>query len=259
MDDDKRAVGLRVLIVGASSGIGRELASQLAVQGASVVACARRRERIDEMAGVSALECDVQDPTQCHGVVSDACEILGGLDALVYVAGITRITPLDRADIDDWLEIFTTNMFGAALVAKSAIPHLVAANSQGRALFLTSDASDLAMPGLVAYAASKSSLGRFCQGLGAEFPSLRVTEIVVGPTAGTEVTDQIQPDEFVTWASRWFEEGYIRHGMLQPRDVARVIVETILSASPAAQVLAAGPEEETATSLDEGRRQAEGS
>src|ERR1700733_15078965 len=120
MDDDKRAVGLRVLIVGASSGIGRELASQLAAQGASVVAAARRRDRIREMPSVSALECDVQDPTQCHGVVSDACAILGGLDALVYVAGITRITPLDRADIDDWIDIFTTNMFGAALVAKAA-------------------------------------------------------------------------------------------------------------------------------------------
>jgi NAD(P)-dependent dehydrogenase (short-subunit alcohol dehydrogenase family) len=259
MHDEKRARGLRVLIVGASSGIGRELASQLAAQGVRVAACARRRQRIEEIPGVSALECDVQDPVQCRTVVAEACDVLGGLDVLVYVAGLTRITPLDQAGFNDWLEIFATNIFGAAMVTKAALPHLTSRKSQGRALFLTSDAADLAMPGLVAYAASKSSLGRFCQGLAAEFPSLKVSEIVVGPTAGTELVDQIQPDEFVTWASRWFEEGFIRHGMLQSPDVARTVVETILSDSPPPRVLAAGPEEETATSLDEGRRQAQGS
>ena len=208
--------------------------------------------------GVSALACDVQDPDQCRAVVTDAAGILGGLDALVYVAGITRLTPLQQANMEDWLQIFTTNVFGAAMVAKAALSHLTSGTSRGRALFATSDASDLAMPGLVAYAASKSALGRFCQGLAAEFPSLKVSEIVVGPTAGTEVIDAIQPDAFAPWVTRWFAEGFIRHAILQPPEVARIIIETVLSESPPSRVLAAGRDGETATSFEEARRPAGG-
>jgi NAD(P)-dependent dehydrogenase (short-subunit alcohol dehydrogenase family) len=246
-----------VLVVGASSGIGSEVASQLAAQGAHVVACARRRERIEALPGVSPLECDVLDPNQCAAVVADAVRIIGGLDALVYVAGITRIIPLDRSGYDDWLEIFATNVFGAALIAQAAIPTLTSDDSQGRALFITSDAAALAMPGLVAYAASKAALARFCQGLAAEFPTLTVTEVVVGPTAGTEVTDKLEPEEFIEWAARWYEEGYIRHGMLHSPEVAKMILEALLSDSPPDQLIAAAPEEETAASLEESRRQAE--
>lgn len=246
-----------MLVVGASSGIGSEVASQLSAKGAHVVACARRKERIEALPGVSPLECDVQDPTQCAAVVADAVHIIGGLDALVYVAGITRITPLERSGYDDWLEIFATNVFGAALIARAAIPSLTSDDSQSRALFITSDAATLAMPGLVSYAASKAALARFCQGLAVEFPTLTVTEVVVGPTAGTEVTDKLEQEEFIQWATRWYEEGYIRHGMLHSTDVAKMIVETLLSNSPPAQLIAAAPAEETAPSLEESRRQAE--
>jgi NAD(P)-dependent dehydrogenase (short-subunit alcohol dehydrogenase family) len=255
--DHNQVAGLRVLVVGASSGIGSEVASQLAAKGALVAACARRRDRLEELSGAAPLECDVQDPAQCAAVVADAVRLLGGLDALVYVAGITRITPLERSGYDDWLEIFATNVFGAALIARAAIPSLSADDSQGRALFITSDAASLAMPGLVSYAASKAALARFCQGLASEFPALAVTEVVVGPTAGTEVADKLEPEEFIKWATRWYEEGYIRHGMLHSPDVANMIVDTLLSHSPPAQLIAAAPEDETATSLEESRRHAE--
>src|SRR5438309_927268 len=64
-----RASGLRALVVGASSGIGREVAQQLVAEGAEVVVAARRVERLLAMAGVAALTCDVRDPAQCEAVV----------------------------------------------------------------------------------------------------------------------------------------------------------------------------------------------
>jgi NAD(P)-dependent dehydrogenase (short-subunit alcohol dehydrogenase family) len=257
MGTDRRARGLRALIVGASSGIGQALAGQLAESGARVVACARRRERIEAAPDLVALECDVRDPLQCDAVVAEASRHLGGLDALVYCAALSQITPLDHSGIDEWYDVFATNLFGAALVTRAALPHLCASDSQGRALFLTSDASDRAYPGLVAYSASKSALGRFCQGLESEFPQLKVSEVIVGPTAGTEIADHFDPTEFEKWATRWFAEGFVRFGMQQPDDVAALIVDAMVNEAPSSRIEATGPVELSATSLDEGRRQAE--
>jgi NAD(P)-dependent dehydrogenase (short-subunit alcohol dehydrogenase family) len=153
--------------------------------------------------------------------------------------------------------VFETNMFGAALVTKAAIPHLTAPDSGGRAVFLSSDASELAFPGLVAYSASKAALGRFCQGLGDELPALKVSEVVVGPTAGTEVANSFEPAEFEEWAVRWFEGGFVRHGLQQPSDVVATILEVLLAESPPARVMAVGAVEDAARSLSEGRLQAE--
>jgi NAD(P)-dependent dehydrogenase (short-subunit alcohol dehydrogenase family) len=257
VDGDERAHGLRTLVVGASSGIGRELALQLGQLGASVVAAARRADRLEDLPGVAALRCDVRDDGQCQRLVDDTVAQLGGLDAVVYAAGLSRITPLHRTGIDEWRAVFETNVFGPALVTRAAIPHLTAPDSQGRALFLSSDASELAFPGLVAYSASKAALGRFCQGLGDELPALKVSEVVVGPTSGTEVANNFDPADFEEWAVRWFEGGFVRHGMQQPADVVATILEVLLAESPPTRVMAVGAAEDAATSLSEGRLQAE--
>jgi NAD(P)-dependent dehydrogenase (short-subunit alcohol dehydrogenase family) len=258
-DFDLMAKVPRVLVMGASSGIGQELVRQLSARAADVVACARRVDRIAEMDGVVAYRCDLRDAEQCAAAVARAAEVMGGLDVLVHSAGLSRITPLDSTGYDEWTEVFATKLFGAAMVTRAAIPHLSDAASQGRALFLTSTSTsaDLAFPGLVAYSASKAALSRFCQGLAVEFPSLRVSEVVVGPTAGTGVADNFEPAAFEKWATRWFEEGFVRHGMQQPADVAGLIVDAIFDDAPPARLDVAGPSALGATSLEEGRHQAE--
>ena len=228
--------GLRVMVVGASSGIGYEVARQLLEAGASVAGGARRADRLDALAGAHPIQADVRDPAQCEQMVGRAAQVLGGLDALVYVAGITRITPLDSAGPAAWQEIFATNLFGAAACTRAALPHLRATSSRARALFATSDSADLAYPGLVAYASSKAALGRFCQGLAAEFPEVSVSELVVGPTVGTEVSDGFAPDELAQWGQLWYEGGYIRYGLQEVADAAATIVDAVLAEAPAPRV-----------------------
>ena len=97
--------GARVLVVGASSGIGREVAVQLGAGGARVVLAARRADRLAEAvadagADASRVVCDVRDPAQCDAVVRDAVEHLGGLDAVVYATAVDPLVRLVDTDLD---------------------------------------------------------------------------------------------------------------------------------------------------------------
>jgi NADP-dependent 3-hydroxy acid dehydrogenase YdfG len=213
--------GQRILVVGASSGIGREVVAQVTARGAQVVAAARRIDRLREISSALAVCCDVRDENACTELVQQAVQLTGGLDAIIYAAGIGKFTPLDRA-------------------ARAALPHLCAEESQGRALFLTSDATERGYPGLIAYAASKSGLSRFCQGLRAEFPQLRVSEVLVGPTGDTDVADHMDPDLIGYWVDRWYNEGWVRYEMQTPADVAGEVIEALIQPAPAPLIRAHG-------------------
>ena len=234
--------GQRTIVVGASSGIGRGLAASLVEQGATVVASARRLDRLTELTGVVPIACDVTVDGQVEALVASAVEQMGGLDALIYAAGLSRLHRLEHTDLSDWEELYSINLFGAALLTRAALPHLLADDSQGRAVYLSSDSADRPYPGLVIYGSSKAALSSYAQGLASEFASLRVTEIVVGPTAGTEVANHFDPDLFGEWLPRWFEQGFVRYEMLQVDDVASMIVAALNSADPPPRVLAAGAE-----------------
>jgi NADP-dependent 3-hydroxy acid dehydrogenase YdfG len=227
-------------VVGASSGIGRGLAVELAAQGAVVAAAARRADRLKELPDVFPLPCDVTSSAAADAMVEAAAERLGGLDTLVYTAGLSRINPLHEASFDDWVELFAANVFGAAIVTRAALAHLLADGSQGRAVYLSSDSAERPYPGLVLYCSAKAALSAYALGLANEFSALKVTEVVVGPTAGTEVANHFDPEAFGVWASRWFDEGYVRYEMLQVIDVVQMIVDTLMAGAPAAQVRATG-------------------
>jgi NADP-dependent 3-hydroxy acid dehydrogenase YdfG len=234
--------GQRTLIVGASSGIGRGLARALIDHGATVVAAARRLDRLEELEGATPIACDVTKFGDVEALVEGAVDKMGGLDTLIYATGLSRLHGLDQASYEDWLELYSTNIFGAALLTRAALPHLQADGSHGRAVFLTSDSADKPYPGLVVYGTSKAALRAYTQGLAAEYKDLRVTEVVIGATAGTEVANHFDPDLFGKWLPRWYKQGYIRYEMLQVDDVASMIIEVLGADSPPEVLRATGPE-----------------
>lgn len=221
MADDLQ--GMRVLLVGASAGIGRATAEALRDAGAQVVGAARRVGHVEDLGLAGAVRCDVREPTDCSDVVSRAVGVLGGLDALVYATGVSRLCPLPEADAARWQETLETNLVGAALIARAALAPLLEGDGRGRVVLASSDSSQKPYPGLVPYAASKAAIEALTEGIRNEYPSLRATYVVVGPTDDTEMGRDWDPDLASHWVERWLTEGYFRFATQKSVDVAACI------------------------------------
>ncbi len=223
-----------MLVVGASSGIGGAIAIALGGQGARVAVAARREERLEEIAravpgGAVVTRCDVRDPGSCEAAVAAAVERLGGLDALVYAAGKALLVPVAEADADAWSEIFETNVSGASLMTRAALPHLTA--SRGRALYLSSISADDRPPrrGLGLYVVSKAALNRLVAVWQEEHRAIGFTRLSVGDTGSTEMArswDQQQGGECVR---EWIDKGFMFGRSMVPESVARHVVELLAS------------------------------
>ncbi|HSS09463.1 MAG TPA: SDR family oxidoreductase [Acidimicrobiales bacterium] len=130
--------GLRLLVVGASSGIGRAIAEAAVAGGDWVAVGARRRDQLEEIKGCHAcITANVRDPADCDRLASEAAAQLGGLDALVYAPAFLPLARLVDTEAATWHEVLETSVVGAALVTRAALPWLVL--SKGRAAYLSSD------------------------------------------------------------------------------------------------------------------------
>jgi NAD(P)-dependent dehydrogenase (short-subunit alcohol dehydrogenase family) len=214
--------GRHVLVVGASAGIGRAVAQQAAAAGATVVAAARRADAVAEIDGVVPLTCDIRDPDACEALVREGVGDIGALDALVVAAGTSPLSRLEDADADHWRTVVDTNLVGAALVTRAALPHLAAA--RGRAVYMSVTSPGRPWPWLVPYFASKAGMDEMIRGWRAEHPEIGFTSVSVGPTA-TEFAagwpSQATGEAFQAWS----EGGYLAtHDVMTPDQVAAEII-----------------------------------
>lgn len=227
--------GKRVLVVGASSGVGAAVARMAVEQGARVAISARRAQALEAMAEVApqmiALPADVRDARAAREVVDDAVAALGGLDAVVYSVGVSPLVPLADATQQQWRDVLDTNVVGAAMVSAAAAPHLL--ESDGRLILLSSKSVRWPFPHLTLYATSKFALDGLIRCLPGEFPGLRVTRVVVGNTAGTDFTSSWDPEALDAAIGRWSASGVLggeAGDTMDPEDVADTILHVITAA-----------------------------
>jgi len=155
--------GKRVLVTGATSGIGLETTRLLASLGASVAACGRRTERLDAVISeglrgtIVPIVCNLDDPASADAVVRVAVEQLGPLDGLVHSAGIMDLRPLKVTGAPDLERLYRVNVEAGILLAK-AFRKKTARRDAGSIVFVSSVmglAGDVALSG---YCASKGAL-----------------------------------------------------------------------------------------------------
>ena len=173
-----RLSGKRALVTGSSSGIGREVAGRFAHEGAQV-ACGgrdadRTRRTVDEIvaAGGAAFAVlgDLSTPEGAQAVVAEAADALGGLDTLVSNAGVDATEWHDVADweVAEFDRILGTNLRGPFLVARAAIPHLLAAGG-GSIVHVSSVCAITVWAGDCAYDISKAGLNMLSDHIAVEY------------------------------------------------------------------------------------------
>jgi NAD(P)-dependent dehydrogenase (short-subunit alcohol dehydrogenase family) len=153
-----------VVITGASSGIGRAAAFDLAERGAVICATARREEQLKELVealpgdGHSYRVCDVSDRERVRALARHVEETHGRCDVLINNAGFSRYRPLDADDSVEALEsVMATNFLGAVYCTKELLP-LLAAARPGHVVNIASVAGRIPLGGNAAYSASKFAL-----------------------------------------------------------------------------------------------------
>jgi 3-oxoacyl-[acyl-carrier protein] reductase len=165
----------RVLVTGASRGIGRAIAGGFAEQGDRVAVHYGRSEGAaravaDALPGEGhvTVQADLREPDEVRQMVDSAAEKLGGLDVLVNNAGVFRAHPPLETSWEDWQAAWTetleTNLLGPAHATFAALPHLIAAGG-GAVVNVSSRGAFRGEPRTPAYGASKAGLNAFGQSM----------------------------------------------------------------------------------------------
>lgn len=199
-----RLVGRRALITGADSGIGAAVAIAFAREGADVTLSYLPSEEEDaahvaglvRAAGRRAVTVpgDITDPEHCRALVTAAVEGMGGLDAIVNVAGKQLWQPdIEQLSDEQFDATFRTNVYAAFWIVKAAVPHL----PPGSTIVNTASAEAYSpAPDRLDYASTKGAINNFSKGLALQLieKGIRVNVVAPGPTwTVLQVTDGVDP------------------------------------------------------------------
>ena len=215
----------KILVVGASSGLGRATAIALQLNGANVAFAARRRDELEaaakESGGGHVVVIDALDPSSIEQGVGEAASALGGLDGLVYTSGMSPMAPMAELTQEDWQTVFGVNTFGPNLIIKAALPHL---SEDAVVAAVSSDSTEMPRHSLVPYAASKRALEATMEGWRTEMlGTRRFVTVILGPTMPTEFANSFTPEAFEAAIPHWQRQGF-RTGIMQGDEVAHGLV-----------------------------------
>jgi NAD(P)-dependent dehydrogenase (short-subunit alcohol dehydrogenase family) len=168
-----RFEGKVALVVGGTLGIGRAAAERLAGEGAAVVTGGR--EASADLAG------DLRDDGYAGALVAHAVERHGGLDVVVFSAGIQRYGTVETTEPETWDEVHAVNVRGAYLVGRAAVPAL-RARGGGAVVLVSSVQATASQTGVAAYAASKGALSALARTMALDHvrDGIRVNSVAPG-------------------------------------------------------------------------------
>jgi len=229
----QRLRGKVAIVTGASRGIGRAIALELATQGASIVvnyasssaAADNLVAEITEVGGEAiALQADVSKIDQVDSLINTAIDKFKRVDILVNNAGITRDTLILRMKLEEWQAVIDLNLTGVFLCTR-AVSKIMLKQRSGRIINIASVAGQMGNPGQANYSAAKAGVIGFTKTVAKELASRGITVNAVAPGfIVTDMTNDLKADEILKYIP------LARYG--QPEEVAGMV--RFLAADPAA-------------------------
>ena len=212
-----------ILITGASKGIGRATAAELARRGHRVVATARDPHSLDGLHADQRLQLDVTDQASVDAAVKQAGEI----DVLISNAGVIFRAAVEASPAAEIERLYAQNTVGAIRVAQAVLPQM-RQRKKGRLLFVSSVGARAVYPGNAAYAATKAALEILAEALAIEVAGfgIDVTLAEPGPVSSGALDDVLAyrlPDD--PYEAVLPQEGIPAAAMISPEQVAGTLAD----------------------------------
>jgi len=182
--------GMRILVTGGSSGIGKCIVRRLAEAGAAVaIHYNRNKESADKLVaeiggGAKAFQADLSQPEACFRLFGDVVAAFGSVNILVNNAGMIRARPLDAPDgewLEGWNSTIMVNLTAAGILSRAAVNHFIARGG-GRIINIASRAAFRGdTPEYLAYAAAKSGMVAMSKSIARAFGKQGVKSFVIAP------------------------------------------------------------------------------
>jgi len=221
-----RFAGRIALVTGASRGIGRAIALELARQGATVIGTATSEAGaagITDYLGVDGLKgkgavLNVNDAAACDALIDEIVKTHGGIGVLVNNAGITQDQLAMRMKDEDWLAVIQTHLTSVFRLSRAVLRPMMKAR-QGRIINITSVVGSVGNPGQMNYSAAKAGVAGMTRSLAAEIGSRNVTVNCVAPGfIDTDMTKALSEEQHASLKTQ------IPLGRLgQPEDIANAV------------------------------------
>lgn len=187
LDMNENKQSKKVIITGASSGIGRATTQRFLSEGATVALVGRRESALRDVASGHSgagnpfiIAADLSDERQTEACVARAVEAMSGLDILVNAAGILKAGRIEDTTLELWDEMMNINLRSVFHLMKLAVPHLE--RSRGNIVNVSSVTGPRSFPGVLAYCVSKAAVDQLtrCAALELAAKGIRVNEVNPG-------------------------------------------------------------------------------
>jgi 3-oxoacyl-[acyl-carrier protein] reductase len=185
----------KIIVTGASGGIGNSIVEKLNECGANVLASGTRLEKLEELKKrfnkIKILKFDISQSDKIEEFIDNAANELGGLDCIVNNAGITQDNLAIRMSIDEWKKVIDINLTSTFLMSKFAIKKMLK-NKKGKIINITSVVGHTGNLGQANYTASKAGLVAMSKSLAIEYAKKNINVNCISPGfIKTAMTDKI--------------------------------------------------------------------